>query len=167
MTETLKIDTMIDKTTEITVAFLAHNTVRTEELPSLIQSIRSALFSNFGANAALPTASPQIQANVEEAIPVRTVPAVPIKKSVTADFIICLEDGKHFKSLKRHLRTSFNMSPEQYRAKWNLPLEYPMVAPNYAATRSTLAKSTGLGRRREEAPVQVIAPPKVSRRKAA
>ena len=74
-------------------------------------------------------------------------PAVPIKKSVTPDYIVCLEDGKKFKSLKRHLRTHFNLSPEEYRAKWGLPSDYPMVAPSYSATRSSLALSNGLGRK--------------------
>ena len=78
-------------------------------------------------------------------------PAVPVKKSVTKDYIICLEDGKRFKSLKRHLRSSFNLSPEEYRKKWGLPYDYPMVAPNYAQTRSQLAKSMGLGNLRQKA----------------
>src|SRR5205085_6097804 len=72
-------------------------------------------------------------------------PAVPVKKSITPDYLICLEDGRKFKSLKRHLRTKYDMSPDQYRSKWNLPKDYPMVAPNYAAARSTLAKQMGLG----------------------
>ena len=94
-------------------------------------------------------------------------PAVPIKKSVTADFIICLEDGKKFKSLKRHLRTQYNMSPEDYRAKWGLPPDYPMVAPNYAAARSSLAKSMGLGQQRRKAVEAAVAPAPARGRKKA
>jgi predicted transcriptional regulator len=78
-------------------------------------------------------------------------PAVPVKKSITPDYIICLEDGKKFKSLKRHLRTQYNLSPEQYRERWSLPADYPMVAPNYAAARSRLAKEMGLGQQRRRA----------------
>jgi predicted transcriptional regulator len=87
------------------------------------------------------------------------IPAVPVKKSVTPDAIICLEDGKSFKSLKRHLRTAYDMTPEQYRAKWNLPADYPMVAPNYAKARSELAKTIGLGQQRKKgkAPVEAAA----------
>lgn len=84
--------------------------------------------------------------------PVALVPAVPVKKSVTPDAIICLEDGKRFKSLKRHLRTRYDMTPEQYRVRWGLPSDYPMVAPNYAAARSELAKNMGLGQARRAAP---------------
>ncbi len=79
------------------------------------------------------------------AAPVELVPAVPVRKSITNDYIVCLEDGKKFKSLKRHLRTHFNMTPDEYRQKWGLPADYPMVAPNYSATRSKLAKDNGLG----------------------
>ena len=85
-------------------------------------------------------------------------PAVPIKKSITPDHIVCLEDGKKFKSLKRHLRTQYNMTPEQYREKWGLPPDYPMVAPNYAAARSQLAKQMGLGQQRRRAQVVSAAP---------
>ena len=82
----------------------------------------------------------------------KPVPAVTIRKSITADFLICLEDGKKFKSLKRHLRTQYNMSPEEYRTKWGLPLDYPMVAPSYAEARSQLAKKMGLGQQRRKSP---------------
>ena len=85
------------------------------------------------------------------------VPAVPVRKSVTPDTIICLEDGKKFKSLKRHLRTTYNLTPEEYRAKWNLPHDYPMVAPNYAKARSELAKTMGLGQQRRKGAAQVEA----------
>ncbi|MDR3471267.1 MAG: MucR family transcriptional regulator [Devosia sp.] len=94
-------------------------------------------------------------------------PAVSIRKSVTPDFLICLEDGKQFKSLKRHLRTTYEMSPDEYRAKWNLPSDYPMVAPNYSARRSVLAKSNGLGRSKAAEPVQAVVPVKKTRKLAA
>jgi predicted transcriptional regulator len=96
-------------------------------------------------------------------------PAVPIKKSVQPDYIVCLEDGKRFKSLKRHLRTTYNLTPEQYRAKWGLPASYPMVAPNYAATRSELAKRLGLGvrRRTTQDSTPPAAPAKGRRKKSA
>uniref|UniRef100_UPI001954612F MucR family transcriptional regulator n=1 Tax=Klebsiella aerogenes TaxID=548 RepID=UPI001954612F len=90
------------------------------------------------------------------------VPAVSVKKSVTADFIICLEDGKKFKSLKRHLRTAYGLSPDQYRAKWGLPSDYPMVAPNYAAARSALAKSSGLGQQRRKVASAPVKAPKAA-----
>jgi predicted transcriptional regulator len=101
----------------------------------LIQAVHQALMSLKGSNSESGDGEPQ-------------KPAVPIKKSVTDDYIICLEDGRKFKSLKRHLRSSYDLTPEAYRAKWNLPHDYPMVAPNYAARRSTLAKQIGLGRKR-------------------
>ena len=100
----------------------------------------------------------KVSTGVEEPKAVEITPAVSIKKSITPDYIICLEDGKKFKSLKRHLRTQYNMSPDEYRVKWGLPADYPMVAPNYAASRSALAKSMGLGQqRRKAAPVAVKA----------
>ena len=91
----------------------------------------------------LATRAGQAEAPIEPA-----KPAVSVKKSMTAEYLVCLEDGKHFKSLKRHLRTQYNMTPEQYREKWNLPADYPMVAPNYAVARSQLAKKMGLGQQR-------------------
>jgi predicted transcriptional regulator len=100
-------------------------------LPSLIQSVHKALSG--------------VSTGVEPVEVVTKEPAVSLKKSITPDFLICLEDGRKFKSLKRHLRTKYNMSPEDYRAKWNLPKDYPMVAPNYARARSDLAKQMGLG----------------------
>jgi predicted transcriptional regulator len=123
-------------TVDIVSAFVGHNSLTTAELPALIASVQAALAKAATGKAEEP-AAPQD-------------PAVPIKKSVTADYIICLEDGKKFKSLKRHLRTAYNMTPEQYRAKWNLPGDYPMVAPNYAQARSELAKTMGLGQKRRK-----------------
>lgn len=107
------------------------------QLPDLLRECYTSI-----ANAATPETPEPV---VDE--PVQLKPAVPIKRSVTADYIICLENGRKFKSLKRHLMASHQMTPEQYREKWNLPADYPMVAPNYAATRSNLAKANGLGRK--------------------
>jgi predicted transcriptional regulator len=118
---------------EIVSAFVAKNAVAPSELPALIHSIHSALHlaaNGGGRTVELPT------------------PAVPTKKSITPDYLISLEDGGRYKSLKRHLRTSYGMTPEEYRAKWGLPADYPMVAPNYAKRRSELAKSMGLGLKR-------------------
>src|SRR3972149_11661502 len=119
---------------EIVSAYVGGNTVPPHELPRLIETVYSSL-------AGLATKS-------DGSSVVASAPAVPIKKSVTADYIICLEDGKKFKSLKRHLRTKYGMTPEQYRDKWDLNADYPMVAPNYAAARSQLAKQMGLGQQR-------------------
>ena len=130
---------------DIVSAYVANNSVASGDLPSLIASVHGSL---------VKLSIGETEPAVEEARP-----AVPIKKSVTPDYIICLEDGKKFKSLKRHLRTQYNMSPEDYRAKWGLPADYPMVAPNYAAARSSLAKSMGLGQqRRKAAPTAVVKP---------
>ena len=121
----------VDLTADIVSAYVSNNPVASSDLPALISSVHSALSSTV-QNASEPV--------VEE-----LKPAVPIKKSVTNQYIICLEDGKKFKSLKRHLRTHFDLTPEEYRAKWGLPVDYPMVAPGYAAARSELAKKMGLG----------------------
>ena len=118
---------------EIVAAYVVRNAIPAGELPNLIQAIYSSL-GKVGA--------PQAKA-VEPAPP--AAPAVPIKKSVTDDYIICLNDGKKFKSLKRHLQTAYGLSPEAYRVKWGLPADYPMVAPAYAKTRSDLARKAGLG----------------------
>jgi predicted transcriptional regulator len=125
-------NTIIEHTADIVSAFVGQNTVSTEALPDLIKSVYAAL-----ANIETPAAAPVLE---------KQAPAVPIKKSITPEFLISLEDGQHYKSLKRHLRTKYDMSPEDYRAKWGLPKDYPMVAPAYAASRSALAKSMGLGR---------------------
>lgn len=127
-------DDLVELTGEIIAAYVSHNAINIADLPGLIASVHGALttLDNGGAPAA-------------EVVELK--PAVSIRKSVTPDYLICLEDGKHFKSLKRHLMTHFQMTPDQYRAKWGLPDNYPMVAPAYSATRSTLAKSAGLGRK--------------------
>ncbi|WP_173087625.1 MucR family transcriptional regulator [Devosia sp. 1635] len=120
-------------TAQIVSSYLANNQVQADMVPAILQSVYDKLNS-------LDTT-----VVVEPAAP--AVPAVPIEKSITHDHLICLEDGKKFKSLKRHLQTKFNMTPEEYRAKWGLPGDYPMVAPNYSAKRSQLAKNSGLGLR--------------------
>ncbi len=121
---------LLELTTEIVAAHVANNTVAAGDMPQLIQDIYRTL-SGLGSSA--PAARPQ--------------PAVPAKKSVFPDYIVCLEDGKKLKILKRHLKTSYNLTPEQYRERWELPADYPMVAPNYAKHRSHLAKKIGLGTR--------------------
>jgi predicted transcriptional regulator len=123
---------VVELAAEIVASYVAHNSVPASELAHLIHNVHSALTS-LG------------QPVVEEVK--HQEPAVPVKKSITPDYIICLEDGKKFKSLKRHLRTKFEMSPNQYRAKWGLPSDYPMVAPSYAAARSNLARAMGLGQK--------------------
>ena len=128
---------LIDLTADIVSAYVSNNTVASTDLPSLINDV-------YGALQRTSTAS-------HEPEPEPLKPAVPVKKSVMADYIICLEDGKKFKSLKRHLRTHYDMTPEEYREKWDLPTDYPMVAPNYAAARSELAKKMGLGQQRKRA----------------
>lgn len=130
---------MVVITADIVASFVANNRVDVSGLPELIASVHASLQRLGQGQAAAP----------QEALQ----PAVPPKRSVTPDYIICLENGKRFKSLKRHLRTAYNLTPEEYRARWGLPPDYPMVAPNYAASRSALAKSMGLGRKREEVDV--------------
>jgi predicted transcriptional regulator len=125
----------LDMAANIVSAFVSNNAVPASELATLIQSVYESIQKIAGVAPAAPVAEPQ-------------EPAVPVRKSITPEFIICLEDGKKFKSLKRHLRTAYNLSPDQYRAKWNLPSDYPMVAPAYAAARSALAKQSGLGQPR-------------------
>ncbi len=127
---------LVELTTKIVSAYVSNNTVVATDLPQLIRETHAALSRASGAAVTLER---------EE-----LKPKVPVKKSVMPDYIICLEDGKKFKSLKRHLRTHYNLSPEEYREKWNLPHDYPMVAPNYAKARSDLAKKMGLGTRRED-----------------
>ena len=125
---------LISITTEIVAAYASHNSMRGDDLNKLISSVHSAL-------SALSNPSTPVEAEPQE-------PAVPPKKSVRGDHIVCLEDGKKFKSLKRHLQTDHGMTPDEYRAKWSLPRDYPMVAPEYAAARSELAKKSGLGVKR-------------------
>ncbi|MCT8971250.1 MucR family transcriptional regulator [Microbaculum marinisediminis] len=126
---------LIELAADIVSAYVSNNTVPTSDLAALIGDVHQALVS--AATGAMEPVKEELK------------PAVPVRRSVTPDFIICLEDGKKFKSLKRHLRTHYDLSPEEYREKWGLAPDYPMVAPNYAAARSALAKKMGLGQRRK------------------
>jgi predicted transcriptional regulator len=134
MGDTTEANNFIGLTAEIVSAYVSNNTVASADIPALISQVHTALQR---------VSSGEAQSSSE---PLK--PAVTIKKSINPDFIVCLEDGKKFKSLKRHLRTQYGMTPEQYRDKWSLPADYPMVAPNYAAARSQLAKQMGLGQQR-------------------
>jgi predicted transcriptional regulator len=129
MTEKPNLSELLELTTEIVTAHVANNTVAVSDLPQLIQDIYKTLL-------AVGTLS---------LTPERPQPAVPIKKSIFPDYVVCLEDGKKLKMLKRHLKTAYNMTPEEYRERWGLSPDYPMVAPNYAKHRSNLAKKIGLG----------------------
>ena len=124
----------IELTASIVSAFVSNNSVAAGDIPVLINQIHSALL--------------RVSSGTKEQSAEPLKPAVSPKKSITPDYLVCLEDGKKFKSLKRHLRTQYNMTPEQYREKWGLPPDYPMVAPNYAAARSKLARDMGLGQQR-------------------
>ena len=121
----------IDLTANIVSAYLRNNPTPAAEIPNLISQIHAALL--------------RVSSGRNETLPEPAKPAVSVKKSVNPDYLVCLEDGKRFKSLKRHLRTQYKLTPEQYRDKWGLPPDYPMVAPNYAVARSQLAKKMGLG----------------------
>ncbi|MCH8154672.1 MAG: MucR family transcriptional regulator [Proteobacteria bacterium] len=132
MTDQAKPSELLALTTNIVAAHVTNNSVAVADLPRLIREVHDTLASVSGAGGREPE---------------RPTPAVAIKKSVTPDFIICLEDGKKLKMLKRHLKTAYNMTPEQYRERWGLSADYPMVAPNYAKQRSRLAKQIGLGTR--------------------
>jgi predicted transcriptional regulator len=124
---------LLELTAQIVAAHVSNNSVALPDVPSLIEQVYRTLSGLGNAAVVLP---PVIE---------RPQPAVPIKKSVTEEYLICLEDGKKLKMLKRHLKTAYDMTPEQYRERWGLPSEYPMVAPNYAKHRSSLAKKIGLG----------------------
>jgi predicted transcriptional regulator len=123
-------DEILKQVTEIVAAYVSKNEVAAADLPALIKSVHATLGGIGGGETSLPGKAP----------------AVPVKKSVTPDFIICLEDGKKLKMLKRYLRARYGLTPDAYRAKWNLPADYPMTAPNYAARRSDFAKQIGLGK---------------------
>lgn len=128
-------DHLVELAASVVSAYVGNNTVPTAGLSDLISDVYVALERTVSGIAPAPAPEP-------------LKPAVPVKKSVFPDFIVCLEDGKKFKSLKRHLRTAYGMTPEDYREKWGLPADYPMVAPNYAEVRSALARKTGLGQKR-------------------
>ena len=125
---------LLELTSEIVAAHVSNNTLSVKDLPQLIRDVYATLETVGTGNKTLDSLTP----------------VVPIRKSVTPEFLVCLEDGKKLKMLKRHLKTSYNMTPEEYRQKWNLPRDYPMVAPNYAKQRSDLAKEIGLGKKTRE-----------------
>jgi predicted transcriptional regulator len=129
-------DTLLTLTADIVAAHVSNNSVAVNDLPNLISNVHSAL-KVISASSAAPEARPE--------------PKVPVRSSIKPDFIVCLEDGKRQKMLKRHLMTNHNMTPDEYRQKWGLSADYPMVAPNYAEQRRTLAKSIGLGTKRKRA----------------
>ena len=139
--------TLLDLTARIVSAYAGNATLSPSELTDVIGSVSRALS--------------QLSSATVEPEPKELAPAVPVKKSVTADFIVCLEDGKKLKMLKRHLMSTYGMTPADYRTKWNLPRDYPMVAPNYAATRSQLAKKIGLGK----SPAKPVVPVKPAARR--
>lgn len=134
MSDTNNSGNFIELTASIVSAYVSNNSVAAADIPALINQVHAALSGVSGKVGDAP------------AEPLK--PAISVKKSITPEHIVCLEDGKKFKSLKRHLRTQYNMTPEQYREKWGLGPDYPMVAPNYAAARSQLAKEMGLGQQR-------------------
>src|SRR5262245_15137794 len=134
MSDNTSDNNFIELTAEIVSAYVSTNSVSAGDLPALIGQVHSALT--------------RVSTGSSEAPSEPLKPAVSVKRSITPDYIVCLEDGKKFKSLKRHLRTQYSMTPEAYREKWDLPPDYPMVAPNYAIARSELAKQMGLGQQR-------------------
>ena len=136
MADTSSSPNYIELAADIVSAYVSNNSVSASELTTLIGEVHNALLRVSSGTVEVPAEAPK--------------PAVSVKKSITPDYIVCLEDGKKFKSLKRHLRTQYNMSPEEYREKWGLPADYPMVAPNYAQARSALAKQMGLGQQRRK-----------------
>jgi predicted transcriptional regulator len=127
-------DNVVELAAGIVSAYVSNNSVPANDLPSLISDVHAALLRVTSGSAVVTSEAPK--------------PAVPAKKSITREYLVCLEDGRKFKSLKRHLRTQYNMSPDEYREKWGLPPDYPMVAPDYAKARSNLAKQMGLGQQR-------------------
>src|SRR5438876_11162465 len=133
-TDTMPAEELLRMTSEVAAAYVSNNNLPSAQLPDVIRTIHESLAALSGAKVAAASEPP--------------TPAVAIKKSITPDYIVCLEDGKKLKMLKRHLRTQYSMTPEQYREKWGLAADYPMVAPNYAAARSQLAKQMGLGQQR-------------------
>ena len=132
MSEEISRDELLVLTADIVSSYVSNNTLAADDIPNVIDQVYRGL-SNVMTESALAADRPQ--------------PAVPIKRSITPDYIICLEDGKKLKMLKRHLKTAYNMTPEEYRERWGLPADYPMVAPSYAEKRSKLAKDIGLGTR--------------------
>ncbi|MDR3440824.1 MucR family transcriptional regulator [Telmatospirillum sp.] len=136
--EKISRDDILRMAVDVVAAYVSKNPIPAGQIPEVIHTVYNSLS--------------QLDGQAPEVKPEAPRPAVPVKKSVTPDYIVCLEDGKKLKMLKRHLRTTYNMTPDEYRAKWSLAPDYPMVAPNYAAQRSDFAKKIGLGRKSAEAP---------------
>ena len=134
---TIPDEEVLRMTSEVVAAYLSNNMLPSTQIPEVIKTVHASLRELSDASSEAEKEAPK--------------PAVPIRRSVTPDFIVCLEDGKKLKMLKRHLRTTYNMTPDEYRAKWGLPPDYPMVAPNYAKQRSEFAKRIGLGRKGQRA----------------
>ncbi|WP_100085529.1 MucR family transcriptional regulator [Nitrospirillum viridazoti] len=147
-------DSTLNLATNIVAAYVSHNRVDVADLPSLLKATYDKLVALENPPAVAATPEP-------------LTPAVPVRRSVTPDYIVCLEDGKKLKMLKRHLRTAYNLTPDEYRAKWGLPSDYPMVAPNYAERRSGLAKANGLGTRAQRDTVAVPAAEPAKRKRVA
>jgi predicted transcriptional regulator len=150
MTEGNVSQDFMDLTANIVSAYVSNNSIQKEDVPTLIDSVHNALIRVKNPSVSQDAEAPR--------------PAVSIKKSIQPDYIICLEDGKKFKSLRRHLNNMYNLTPDEYRAKWGLPRDYPMVAPNYAKQRSQLAKRMGLGQGRKAAPPPAPAKGKAGRK---
>ena len=137
---------LLKMTSDVAAAYLGNHTVAGKDVPAVINSVFKT-FETLSRGASKSAKAPAGRA------------AVPVKRSVTPDYLVCLEDGKKLKMLKRHLRTNYDMTPEEYRAKWGLPADYPMVAPNYAAQRSAFAKQIGLGKSTDDRPARRAAQP--------
>ena len=133
MSDQISCEELLALTTDVVSSYVSNNSVSSDEIPKIIEQVFKALSNVSGDNMTMSGERPK--------------PAVPIKNSITPDYLICLEDGKKLKMLKRHLKTAYNMTPEEYRERWGLPADYPMVSPSYAARRSKLAKEIGLGTR--------------------
>jgi len=141
--EVIGAESLLKLTSDIVSAHVSNNSVQMSDITTLISSVYSILSTLSAGGADGSCYGSRVNGDLK--------PAVPIKKSVSADYVVCLEDGRKLKMLRRHLKTAYNMTPEEYRMKWGLPSDYPMVAPNYAATRQALARKIGLGRRRGSA----------------
>lgn len=139
-TDKISHDDILRMAVDVVAAYVSKNPLPAGQIPEVLQTVYASLT--------------QLDPQTPDVKPEAPRPAVPVKKSVTPDYIVCLEDGKKLKMLKRHLRTTYNMTPDEYRAKWSLPADYPMVAPNYAAQRSDFAKKIGLGRKTNEEVVE-------------
>lgn len=161
MTERVDPEAAMKMATDIVIAYLGNRSLEPSELPQLVRQVRAALVEEPPENPSEASSGPQGYSDFVRAdSPLQRLPAVPVEDSVTTEYLVSLEDGKRYRSLKRHLMSKYGMTPEQYRQKWGLPSDYPMVAPSYAAERSLVAKRIGLGRAKTEK----VQPPKAARR---